>query len=65
MVTRSLAWVMKSVRQALRKGELEKDTYERVTCAECEKPLGTTNDPDRVETIRHCPDCGTEWKELR
>lgn len=56
---------MKSVRKALREGELEKDTYERITCADCEKPLGTTNDPDRVENIRTCPDCGSEWKELR
>ncbi len=29
---------MKSVRKALRKGDLEKDTYDRLVCSECEKP---------------------------
>ncbi|WP_247728310.1 HVO_0758 family zinc finger protein [Halovivax limisalsi] len=56
---------MKSIRKALREGELVKDTYERVTCAECEKALKTENDPDTITTIRRCPDCGTEWKEIR
>ena len=56
---------MKSIRKALRGGELEKDTYERLVCAECEKPLKTTNDPDTITTIRTCPDCDKEWKELR
>lgn len=56
---------MKSVRKALRDGELVKDTYERVTCATCEKSLKTTNDPDTITTIRRCPDCGSEWKEIR
>ena len=56
---------MKSIRKALRDGELVKDTYERVTCADCEKSLKTKNDPDVIETIRTCPDCGQEWKELR
>ena len=65
MVTGAKARAMKSVRQALRQGDLEKDTYERISCADCEKPLGTTNDPDRVENIRTCPDCGSEYKELR
>ena len=65
MVARCQPPRMKSVRQALRDGELEKDTYERISCGDCEKPLGTTNDPDTVETIRTCPDCGSEWKELR
>ena len=56
---------MKSVRKALREGELEKDTYQRVTCADCEKPLKTTNDPDELTNLRTCPECGKEWKELR
>ena len=56
---------MKSVRKALRDGELDKDTYERVICGECEKALKTTNDPDSITTVRTCPDCGKEWKELR
>ncbi|MFC6717098.1 HVO_0758 family zinc finger protein [Natrialbaceae archaeon GCM10025810] len=56
---------MKSVRKALRQGELEKDTYDRLVCAECEKPLKTENDPETITTIRTCPDCEAEWKEIR
>ncbi|WP_435345393.1 HVO_0758 family zinc finger protein [Haloarchaeobius sp. HRN-SO-5] len=56
---------MKSVRKALRDGTLEKDTYERVTCAECGQTLKTKNDPDEIGTVRACPDCGGEWKEIR
>ena len=56
---------MKSVRKALREGELVKDTYQRVCCAECDKPLKTENDPDEITTLRICPECGMEWKELR
>lgn len=56
---------MKTVRKALRDKELVKDTYQRVNCAECEKPLKTKNDPDTITTIRICPDCGKEWKSLR
>ncbi|MFC3957340.1 HVO_0758 family zinc finger protein [Halovivax cerinus] len=56
---------MKSIRKALREGELEKDTYDRVTCATCGKSLKTENDPDSITTIRRCPDCGTEWKAIR
>ena len=56
---------MKSVRKALRDGELVKDTYQRVCCAACEKSLKTENDPDEIATLRRCPDCGKEWKELR
>lgn len=56
---------MKSTRKGLRDGDLYKDTYERLTCGECEMTLKTKNDPDEVYTIRICPDCGTEYKELR
>jgi DNA-directed RNA polymerase subunit RPC12/RpoP len=56
---------MKSTRKGLREGELEKDTYERLTCAECGESLQTENDPDEVFNVRRCPTCGTEWKELR
>ncbi len=56
---------LKSIRKALRDGELEKDTYERVTCTECGKSLKTENDPDTITTIRTCPDCGGKWKAIR
>ena len=56
---------MKSTRKALRDGDLTKDTYERLNCATCEQVLDTENDPDEVYTVRRCPDCGVEFKELR
>jgi predicted RNA-binding Zn-ribbon protein involved in translation (DUF1610 family) len=56
---------MKSTRKGLREGELEKDTYERVNCADCEKVLKTVDDPDEVFSVRTCPECGKQWKDLR
>lgn len=55
---------MKSTRKGLRDDELYKDTYGRLNCADCEKTLGTENSPDEVFTVRRCPDCDREWKEL-
>lgn len=56
---------MQSVRKALRDGDLEKDTYGRLMCADCEKTLKSKNDPDEIGTVRTCPECGGEWQELR
>lgn len=56
---------MKTTRKGLREGELEKDTYERLACADCEESLKKRNDPDQVFAVRTCPECGAEWKELR
>jgi predicted RNA-binding Zn-ribbon protein involved in translation (DUF1610 family) len=56
---------MKSTRKGLRDGELVKDTYERLTCAECEKVLKKRDNPDEVFSVRTCPECGREWKDLR
>ncbi|AFK18438.1 MULTISPECIES: HVO_0758 family zinc finger protein [Haloferax] len=56
---------MKTTRKGLRDGELEKDTYERLTCSECGKSLKKKNDPAEVFSVRTCPDCEREWKELR
>ncbi|CDK40329.1 HVO_0758 family zinc finger protein [Halorubrum sp. AJ67] len=55
---------MKSTRKGLRDGDLFKDTYERLTCADCEQVLKTKNDPDNVFDIRTCPDCSTQYKDL-
>ncbi|WP_327052819.1 HVO_0758 family zinc finger protein [Halomicrococcus gelatinilyticus] len=55
---------MNSVRSALRDGEVEKDTYGRLTCTECDESVKTRNDPDEVFTVKYCPECGAEWKEL-
>ncbi len=56
---------MKSVRKALRQGELQKDTYDRLVCGTCEKALKTENDPNEIKTVRICPECDAEWKEIR
>jgi hypothetical protein len=56
---------MKSTRKGLREGELAKDTYGRLTCSSCEKSLKKRNDPDEVFSVRTCPECDREWKELR
>lgn len=55
---------MKSVRKALRDGEIEKDTYERLLCGECGTNLQTKNDPDQIGSVRACPECGAEYKKL-
>lgn len=56
---------VKSTRKGLREGELEKDNYERLKCVECGESLAKQNPPDEVFSVRTCPDCGREWKELR
>lgn len=55
---------MKSVRKGLRAGEIEKDTYERLTCADCGEELGTRNDPDAIGTVRFCPECDRQWQKV-
>ena len=56
---------MKSTRKGLRDGDLFKDTYERLNCADGEKVLKKQNDPDEVFSVRVCPECEAEFKELR
>lgn len=56
---------MKSVRKALRDGDIQKDTYERLLCGECETSLQTKNDPGEIGTVRVCPECGVEYKEIK
>jgi RNase P subunit RPR2 len=56
---------MESIRKGLRQGELVKDTYERLTCDRCEKPLKTENDPEELHTVRICPECGRRWKQIQ
>lgn len=55
---------MKSVRKGLRNDELEKDNYGRLSCERCGEELKSENDPDEVYSVRICPECGREWKEL-
>ncbi|WP_336034831.1 HVO_0758 family zinc finger protein [Halobacterium yunchengense] len=54
---------MNSVRKALRTGTLRKDTYERLVCEDCGRPL-RTDDRGGVGWRRSCPDCGRTWKQL-
>lgn len=56
---------MRSVRKGLRAGEIEKDTYDRLTCAACEIGLAKRNDPDELFTVRTCPECGREWEQMK
>ncbi|MEF8831859.1 MAG: HVO_0758 family zinc finger protein [Halobacteriales archaeon] len=56
---------MKSVQKGLRDGDIEKDVYGRLVCTECDVNLQTENDPDELGSVRRCPDCGAEFKELR
>ena len=56
---------MKSTRKGLRDDDLFKDTYERLKCTDCEQVLKTTTDSDKLYDIRTCPECGTQYKDLR
>ncbi len=56
---------MKSVRQGLREDDLEKDTYERLSCAACDEELTTVNDPEKIGSVRECPECGKRWRQLK
>jgi DNA-directed RNA polymerase subunit RPC12/RpoP len=55
---------MDSIRKGLREGAIEKDMYERLICAECGEQLVTKNDPDDIGSVRACPECGGEWRQL-
>jgi predicted Zn-ribbon and HTH transcriptional regulator len=56
---------MDSTRKGLRAGDLEKDTYGRLTCSNCGTELVTENDPGEIGKVRICPECESEWKEVR
>ena len=56
---------MKSTRKGLRDGDLVKDTYERLNCVECEIVLKKEKNSDEVFSVRTCPECDLEFKELR
>jgi len=59
-----IALDMKSVRKGLRQGDIEKDTYGRLSCTRCGDSLKSHNDPDTIGTVRTCPTCDGEWKEI-
>lgn len=55
---------MDSVRRGLREGDISKDMYERLECADCNEQLTTDDDPDTVGSLRVCPNCGETWRQL-
>ncbi|WP_331456491.1 MULTISPECIES: HVO_0758 family zinc finger protein [Halobacterium] len=55
---------MDSVRRGLRQDDISKDMYERLTCTQCGEQLVTENNPDDVGSIRACPECGSQWRQL-
>jgi hypothetical protein len=55
---------MDTIRKGLRAGDIEKDTYGRVRCSQCDISLTNESAPDEVFDIRECSECGRRWKEL-
>lgn len=55
---------MKSIRKGLREGNLEKDTYGRLSCTICASSLQMKDDPDTLGSVRVCPDCQNEWRAI-
>lgn len=64
MTRSSILQGMKSVRKALRDGDLSKDNYGRLSCVDCDTTLKSRNDPSEIGTVRLCPNCESEWQEL-
>ena len=56
--------VMKSIRAGLRAGDIEKDTYGRLSCTTCGSSLNTRKEEGTLGSVRACPDCGSEWQEI-
>ena len=56
---------MDTVREGLRQADLEKDTFDRLICVACNRPLKRRSNPDEIWAIRHCIDCGVQWREIR
>ena len=56
---------MRSVRKGLRAGEIEKDTYDRLTCSACGVSLAKRDDPEQLGMVRTCPECGREWEQVK
>lgn len=55
---------MESVRSGLRNGKLERDTYDRLVCAECDVSLKRRDDESMVGAVRFCPNCGAEYQQI-
>ncbi|MFB6114048.1 MAG: HVO_0758 family zinc finger protein [Halodesulfurarchaeum sp.] len=55
---------MDSVTKGLRQGDVVKDTYDRLLCAECDSRLKRRDEPGEVGSVRECPDCGRQWRQL-
>ena len=56
---------MDTVRDGLKQGALEKDTFDRLVCVSCGRALKMRNDPEELGRTRFCEKCGSEWLEVR
>ena len=56
---------MDTVRDGLRQDDLEKDTFDRLICVKCDRPLKIKSNTDDIGSLRYCIDCGSEWREMR
>ena len=56
---------MDTVRDGLRAGDLEKDTFDRLVCVGCDRTLKIRNEPEKIGSIRFCIECDQEWHEMR
>lgn len=55
---------MDSVRQGLRQGTIERGTWDKLQCSECEAQLSPIDDPEELGSVKQCPECGTSWREM-
>ncbi|MDZ7702051.1 MAG: HVO_0758 family zinc finger protein [Halobacteriales archaeon] len=55
---------MESVRKGLRAGQLDKDTYGRLECSNCEVGLTKKEAEDDMGYLHTCPDCGRVWRRV-
>lgn len=55
---------MESVRKGLRAGQIDKDTYGRLECSNCDVGLTKKEDEDGMGYLHTCPDCGRVWRRV-
>lgn len=55
---------MESVRKGLRAGQIDKDTYGRLECSNCDVGLTKKEDVDGMGYLHTCPDCGRVWRRV-
>jgi hypothetical protein len=53
-----------SISKGSRNGDIEKDSYKRLLCADCGTRLARRTVPDEPWTLRRCPECDRQWRDL-